>query len=246
MQSIGTETRHLLAGTLHRRELHSVGIVALCMLGLPLVNAVMELPSFAALYTEIVLRVGSFVVLVLCVAVSTRGSGVPASTRPSRTVFLLGRLGAVAVLAPVGYALFAMVLFFGHAAGAGSPSTPHLLPYFYLQGLRVLLVSALALWWSRFLPRHVTMAAVILFAVLSGLITNVLIQIGSAENPLLLAVNYLVPQLSLFDLTTKVVYAHSWPPLETPILLGLTLYAMLFVLAYGVLAFFCFRAGEAT
>ncbi len=57
----------------------------------------------------------------------------------------------------------------------------------------------------------------------------------------LVVLNFVVPQLTLFDLSAKCVHADSWRPVEFAPMVLLTAYGLFFAGLYLALALFTFR-----
>jgi hypothetical protein len=79
----------------------------------------------------------------------------------------------------------------------------------------------------------------LLGAILTNALTVIYDYVGSAGRAVLLALNYLVPQPALFDLSGKVV--HDWPALLVAMLALATLYALMFIVPYLGLSYLLLR-----
>ena len=66
-------------------------------------------------------------------------------------------------------------------------------------------------------------------------------MLGGLQQKVIQVLTYLIPQLTLFDLSEKAVHAEAWEPLALSTLGALTAYGLFFVVLYlalGMLSFY--------
>ena len=109
----------------------------------------------------------------------------------------------------------------------------------------LLILASLSFWLSLMVNLDAAITTGLLFYGTSAVITTATSflydftsGVGKAG---LILLNYLLPQLTLFDLSAKAVHAEAWPPLPATVMVDLTVYGLVFVVVYCGLAYVWFR-----
>lgn len=170
----------------------------------------------------------------------------PLLARPiGRLSFLLGKALGVCAAAAFCFALFAALFVAGTLFLGGSVHWLLLLQHLFLQMLLAAVLTSAGFFLSLAMSRDAALVVGLILYFASGIIGNVSIAIYDLCTPLgralLLALNYALPQLFLFDLSEKVVHLEFWTPLPVGVLFALAAYALAYVAAFGGAAFWLFR-----
>src|SRR5690606_20251151 len=115
----------------------------------------------------------------------------------------------------------------------------------YLQMLMMLILTSLSFWLSLLFNLDAAITVGLLFYATSAVITSATAflydWVTGIGRVLLMSLNYVLPQLTLFDLSAKTVHSESWPPLALSTMVQLTIYAGVFIAIYTALAMLSFR-----
>lgn len=243
----------LLEG-IRRRELYAV--IVLCC---GLIAAVMSLDFFGLggldkFYREIALKIMSAGTGIAVLVLSTRQ--LPREfefrtiytllARPiSRWTFITGKLIGVFGAACFCFGLFMMIYLFGLFHIGAEIDWIFFVQYIYLQLILMLLLAALGSALSLCMNFDAALTMGLLFFLGTNLFSSTVVALyeyaGAGGRILLVFLNYLLPQLVLFDLSEKLVHAEMWSPLSAGLLFSLTLYGAVYILLYGGLAYLLFR-----
>jgi len=167
----------------------------------------------------------------------TRRTIYPLLARPvPRGGFVLGKwLGVVSA------GLFCLLLFLGIYLIAclvlGAPlHATLLLQHTWLQLCMVMVMTSICFWLSMLCDFDAAVTFGILFYFTSTVFSNFLVEVHAASGPLgqtaAKVLNVVIPHLSLFNLSQKVVHGDFWPPLSAGVMLQLSLYGGIFALIF--------------
>ena len=114
-----------------------------------------------------------------------------------------------------------------------------------LQMMQMLILASLCFWLSLVLNLDAAITIGVIFYAMSASITtatsylyDTATQAGKAG---LIALTYILPQLTLFDLSGKCVHAEAWGPIPAGVLLKVMAYGFFYVALYVGCALFVFR-----
>jgi hypothetical protein len=103
----------------------------------------------------------------------------------------------------------------------------------------------LGFWLSMVLNLDAAITIGALFYALAAMITSVSTfiydMVSAWQQTVLLVLTYVIPQLTLFDLSEKATHASAWEPLGWSTMGMLTIYGMIYVVSFfslGVLSFY--------
>jgi len=163
----------------------------------------------------------------------------------SRVTFLAGKLAGVMLAGAFCFGLFMTVYVVGTLWTGGVIPWALFLQYVFLQMIMLLILATLGFWLSMMLNLDAAITfGVIFYASASTLTTmsSYLYGFMDAGGRLLLTVlTFIIPQLTLFDLSTKTIHAEAWGPIGWQPLAILTVYGLTFALIYFALATVWFR-----
>lgn len=254
MRSLWLIARGVLLEAIRRKEIYAVVLISLLVIGCVVLLDFFELKGISKFYREIALKVMSAATAVTTVVLAARQlprefesrTIYPLLAKPiSRWRFLLGKLLGVLLAAGFCMALF-MAIFVAGSAYLEAPVPWHLtLQFLYLQMLMMLILTSLSFWLSLLLNLDAAITVGLLFYATSAVITSATSflydWVTGIGRVLLMSLNYLLPQLTLFDLSAKTVHSESWPPLALSTMVQLTVYAGVFIIIYTALAMLSFR-----
>lgn len=162
-----------------------------------------------------------------------------------RFTFLVGKFLGVVSAGLFCYLLF-MALFLVGTIWMREPVNWGLfLQSVYLQMLGLSVVAAMAYALSLLLNLDAAITVSTLVFILASAYTSILSTlydlVGQVGRIVLLALNFLIPHLTLFDLSAKVVHQQAWSAISAKAMVLLTGYGLAFTLAYLSLAYVLFR-----
>ncbi|MEN6626199.1 MAG: ABC transporter permease subunit [Candidatus Sumerlaeia bacterium] len=247
----------LVAGTvfteaIRRREIYVIVILTVALLLAASWVRFFDLKALHKFYHEIALKTMSMAAAVTTVVLAARQLPREFERRTIYTVmakplarweFMLGKW-----LGVVGAGLFCLALFMAVFAGGtwltgGAIGWRIFFQFIYLQGLMIALLASLAFLLSMLMALDAAITTTLLLYVLGAVLTNAMVIVydfvGAAGRVLLLALNYIVPQPALFDMSAKVV--HEWPPVPAWVLALATGYALMFIVPYLSVSYLLFR-----
>lgn len=168
----------------------------------------------------------------------------------TRVEFLLGKYFGVLAAGIFCYALFMAVFVLGSVTLNHPVQNGLFLQSIYLQILSLFVISALVFLLSMLLNTDaaVTLAAVLYLAsqVLMNLMSYLYDYVGPVQRHIVIALHYIIPQLTLFDASSKVIHSVYqdtvvWSPMPAWVLGELTAYAGIYVTIYLAGAYLLFR-----
>jgi ABC-type transport system involved in multi-copper enzyme maturation permease subunit len=254
LRSIWLISKTVLIEALRRREIYVVVLVASLMIGLVMTLDFFSLSGLVKFYREVALKVTSVATALTVIVLATRQlpreferrTIYPLLAKPvSRLAFLTGKLLGVMLAA-----LFCLALFMGvYVVGAlylGSDIPVALfLQYVYLQLVMMLILATLGFWLSMLMNVDAAISLGVLFfaaaATIMSVVTYLYDAVGDVQKVLLFMILYGMPQLSLFDLSSKAVHAGAWGPISAHAVFLLTAYGLVYAAFYFGMAAMAFR-----
>lgn len=175
----------------------------------------------------------------------------PLLAKPVRRVeFLIGKYLGVLGAGIFCYGLF-MAVFLLASLRLRSPVEPLLFAQsVYLQIVALAVVAAMVFFLSMCLNADAAITLATILYVVSQVLMNLFSELYHYVGPLgkwvLIGANYVIPQLTLFDASKRVVHSINegqvlWGPIETGAIVSLTVYGLVYVLLFLGLAQLLFR-----
>lgn len=254
MRQVWLIARGVLIEAIRRKEIYAIVLISLLLIAAVMTVDFFQLEGISKFYREISLKVMSAATAITAVVLSARQlprefenrTIYPLLAKPiSRMKFLLGKLLGVLLAAAFCLGLF-MLIFVAGSAYIHAP-IPWLLTlqFIYLQLIMLLILSSLSFWLSLMLNLDAAITTGLLFYATSAVITSATSflydWVSGLGKALLIILTYILPQLTLFDLSAKTVHSEAWPPLQTNVMLQLSVYGFIFIAIYTSLAYAWFR-----
>ena len=244
--------RTIFIEAIRRREIYVIVLITIALLGGVLTTRFFDLAGLHKFYHEIALKVMSAATALTVIVLGARQLPREFDRRTIYTVLAkpvarwefvagkyLGVVSAGAFCLGIFMAVFVAASWVMHAP----PDWTVFAQYLYLQLLLVAVLAALSFLLSMLMAFDAAVTTTTLIFVLGHVLTNALTMLypyaGGGGRLLMRALNWIVPQPALFDLSSKVV--HEWPALPAAILGMATLYAAMFVIPYLGLSYALMR-----
>lgn len=254
MRSVFLISRTVLLEAIRRKEIYAIVLVSLLLVGAVMTVDFFKVEGLTKFYREVALKVMSVATSAAVIILAARQlprefenrTIYPLLAKPiGRQSFIAGKLFGVVLAALFCQALFLIIFVLGSYYIKSNMAWPLLLQHLYLQTLQMLLLATFAFWLSLLLNLDAAITLSLILYATSSIITiasTFLYPFASeiGQNALLVF-NYIVPQLTLFDLSEKVIHAETWKPLSLSIMMQLTLYGTIFITAFWTLAWIQFR-----
>lgn len=246
--------KSVLLEAIRRKELYAIVLVSTLLIAAVLSINFFGLEGVGKFQREIALKVMGIATAITVIVLSARQlpreferrTIYPLLAKPvTRTTFLMGKLLGVMLAAAFCLGLFMSIYVIGAMVTGHGVPWGLFLQYVYLQLVMMLILATLGFWLSMLfnLDAAVTIGTVIYFtaSTLTTMVAYLYDFTGAAGQAVLRSLVYLVPQLTLFDLSGKTVHSGVWSPLPLAVMLWLTLYGLVYAAAYFSFAGLCFR-----
>lgn len=241
MRGIWLIGQSVLVEALRRREIYVLILVALLLIALTFSLDFFGVRGLIKFYREISLGIMSLVTALMVIVLASRQlprefearTIYPLLARPIRRIdFLLGKLLGVMLSALFAFALFMTVYVAGRFYTGGDIPWLLFLQYAYLQVLQMLVLACLGFFLSMTmtLDAAITTGFLLYFfaTTISRTMTFLHDHATAFVRGILTVLVYVIPQLTLFDLSGKAVHVELWEPLPAGVMLALTAYALAF------------------
>lgn len=254
LRAIGLIAKSVLIEAVRRREVYAIVLVSVLLIGAVLTIDFFQLEGLSKFYREVALKLMGVATALTTIVLSARQlprefeqrTIYPLLAKPiSRTTFLAGKLLGVMLAATFCFGLFMAVYIGGTIYSGGTVPWALFSQYVYLQMLMVLVLATLGFWLSMMLNLDAAITIGIIFYATASVFTNITSYLfdymDAAGQAVLTVLVYIIPQLTLFDLTGKATHADAWEPLSAGVLAQLTAYGLVFAAVYFSFATFTFR-----
>lgn len=253
-RAIALIARTVLLEAVRRKEIYVVVLLAMLMIGAVMTINFFDLEGLNKFYREVALSVMSLATALAVIVLSARQlprefesrTIFPLLAKPvTRLSFLLGKLAGVMLAAGFCFAMFMVIYVIGTWLMGGIIPWGLFLQYVYLQMIMMLILATLGFWLSMLMNLDAAVTIGVLFyaaaATLMSMTSYLYDYMDRAGQVVLTALTFLIPQLTLFDLSAKTIHAEAWDPLSLSIMAQLTLYGVCFAACYLSFAAWCFR-----
>ena len=253
-RAMGLIAKGVLVESTRRRELYVIVLMACLLIGFVMTLDFFGLEGLTKFHREVALKVMGVSTALAVIVLAARQlpreienrTIYPLLARPiSRLDFLLGKLLGVLLAGMFCFGLF-MAVYVGGALRLGVEVPWGLfLQHIYLQLILILVIASLSFLLSMLLNLDAAIAIGVIFLLVSSTYSSILVYLyefaGGIGQRCLLALNYAIPQIVLFDLSEKAVHADVWAPLPLHVLAALSGYGLAFVGLYLALTVLLFR-----
>ena len=246
--------KSVLLEAIRRKELYAIVVVSTLLIGLVMTIDFFGLEGINKFYRDVALKTMGIATALTVIVLSARQlprefeyrTIYPLLAKPvSRMTFLGGKLLGVMLAAAFCFGLFMFIYVVGTLYTQEAIPWGLFLQYTYLQLVMMLVLATLGFWLSMLLnlDAAITVGVVIYFtaSTLTTMTAYLYDFMGPVGQAVLKIVVFLVPQLTLLDLSGKAVHAGVWSPLPFTILAMLTVYGLVYAGLYFTFAGLCFR-----
>ncbi|MBI1291587.1 ABC transporter permease subunit [bacterium] len=248
--------RSVLIEAVRRREIYALVLVSTLLIGAVMTVDFFKLEGLNKFYREVALQIMSAATALTVIVLAARQLPREFETRTiypllakpiSRFTFLNGKLLGVMLAAGFCFALFMGIYLVGVKYIGGDIPAVLFLQYVYLQMLKMLILATMSFWLSMLMNLDAAITIGVIFFATASVMMNAFTFIYPEADPLgkwlIVALNWLLPQLDVLDLTEKAVHAGpgGWQPLSIGMMGMLTGYALVYTAIFHGLAFLTFR-----
>ena len=260
LRSILVIAKSVLVEAVRRKEIYVIILLCCGLIGVVMSMDFFGLSGLVKFYREISLRLMGVSTALAVILLATRQlprefetrTIYPLLARPvGRFTFLLGKGLGVLLAAAFCYGLFMILYVGGILSLDGDLAWGLFVQHLYLQLLQMLVLTSLCFLLSLSLNFDAALVIGALLYAASGIISSASLALFELTNTLgrgvLIVLNYLLPQLVLFDLSEKVTHYEPelrgmlWRPLELSTMLALTAYGLVYTIIFTGGAFLLFR-----
>ncbi len=238
---------------IRRKEIYAIVLVSLAFIaGLRIVKF-FHVEGLGKFYREISLKVMNATTALTVILLAARQlprefqnrTIYPLLAKPvSRHNFLFGKFLGVMLAAAFCYGLFMVVFLVGSLTIKSPMNAGLFIQFVYLQLWNFTVLSGLAFLLSLLVNIDAAITICILLYLSSQVLMNLLSYLYDSVNPwqqtFLLVLHFVLPQLSLFDLSAKVVHG-VWPPIASWAVWALTAYGAVYLSLYLSGSYVLFR-----
>lgn len=260
LRNIGIIARSVLLEAVRRKEIYVVILVCCALIGVIMSLDFFGLSGLVKFYREIALKLMGISTALAVLLLATRQlprefetrTIYPLLARPvGRFTFLLGKGLGVCLAAAFCFGLFMILYVVGLLSLGGDLAWGLFVQHLYLQMLQMMVLTSACFVLSLAMNFDAALVTGFLLYAASGLISSASLMLyeltNSAGRVILWLLNYLLPQLVLFDLSEKVVHYDPalrevlWRPLSLGTMLALTLYGLIYTGVFTGGAYLLFR-----
>ncbi|MDP2895922.1 MAG: ABC transporter permease subunit [bacterium] len=238
---------------IRRKEIYAIVLVSLVLIGGLRLVKFFDVEGLGKFYREISLKVMNVATALTVILLAARQlprefqnrTLYPLLAKPiRRDNFLMGKFLGVMLAAAFCYAMFMAVFLFGSLTIKSPVNTGLFLQFVYLQLWNFAVLGGLAFLLSLLLNIDAAITICILLYVFSQVLMTLMSYIydytSAWQQTFLLGLHFVIPQLSLFDLSGKVVHG-IWPPIASWAILALTAYGAVYTVLYLSGSYLLFR-----
>ena len=266
MRSALIVARSVLIEAIRRKEIYVIVMLAVLVILLTGSIRIFNLEGTTKFYREVSLQIMNLAVALTVIVLAARQlprefearTIYPLLAKPiGRSTFLAGKFLGVLFAGLFCYGVFILLFLGGMFYLEASLSWPLFAQAVYLQVLAIAVTASLAFVLSLVFNVDTAIAvSILLFGLSSAMgqavdfihdavapigVFRIGSWVGSAGDLFMRVLLYGVPQLSLFDLTKKLVHEGTWGPVEGWVILQLTLYAAVYLSLFLGISYLLFR-----
>ncbi|NLD61862.1 ABC transporter permease [Candidatus Sumerlaeota bacterium] len=252
----------VLIEAIRRKEIYIVILAALGLSWWVFSIDFFNLEGISKFQREIVLQVMNIAVALTVIALGAcqlprefaNKTIYPLMAKPvSRPTFLIGKALGVWLAGIFVMLMFTIIFYAGNWYLGTMPNNGLYLQHFWLQMVQCTILIALSFILSLIINLDAAIVLSFLFWFLSGTMLSAMTIIypmsGAIGKFLMKVFVFVLPQLSLFDLSAKIIHSDYkpetntwvWPPLEATTMAELTLYGFVYTAIFITIAYILFR-----
>lgn len=248
----------VLLEAIRRKEIYAIVLVTVILIGAVMTVDFFGLQGLEKFYREIALKVMGTATALTAVVLASRQlprefrnrTIYPLMAKPiTRTTFLLGKFFGVLLASIFCLSLFMIVYLSGALYLGQSIPWGLFFQYLYLQVLLLAILATLCFWLSLLLTLDAAITLGVIFFITASTINSIINELyfvaDNAARWMFVILNYIIPNLNVFDLSEKTVHAGElWGPVDIGTILGVTLYGLFWIGLYFGLTLLWFRRRE--
>ena len=253
-RAIWAIAKGVLLEAVRRKDVYAIVLLCCGLIGLTMSVDFFDVAGLTKFYREAALKLMDISTAVAVILLATRQlprefeqrTIYPLLARSlSRFTFLLGKLAGVFAAAVFCLGLFMAVFVVGMATLGGGMGWGLFLQHLFLQLLQMMLLASACFAFSLGFSKDAALTVSLLFYFTADAFGGLAVTLHDSAGPMgqgaLRLINYVVPQLALFDLSDKAVHADIWPPLGWGTMAALTAYALFYTVVLMGVAHAMFR-----
>jgi len=257
MRKVWLIFRTVLLESIRRKEIYAIVLLSTILIAVVGSIKFFQIEGLGKFFREIALKIMNLSTALTVIVLSSRQlprefenrTIYPLLAKPvSRDVFLLSKFLGVIFAGVFCYFLFSLLFFAGNLYLKAKVNWLVFFQGFYLQMLMLSVLGSLCFVLSLILhlDAAITIATLLylLGQIYSVVVSTLYDYFNSFGKGILLLMNYLIPQLTLFDLSAKIVHSELWGPIPFWAIQGLTIYALVYILFFLCISYILFRKRE--
>lgn len=254
MRKIFLILKTVLIEAIRRKEIYAIVLFSCALIAAIGSVRFFDIPGLGKFYRDIALKVMSLASSLTVIVLAARQLPREFERRTiytlmakplRRSFFLLGKFLGVMCAGAFCFVLFMIIFVLGSLYLRTEIYWGLFLQYFYLPLWSLAIVASLAFMLSLLGNLDMAITVSVLILLLAQMFTSTISMIynhvGSVAQFGLRALNYTVPQLTLFDLREKFIHGELWAPISAGTLGVLTLYGAVYTFVFLTISLLLFR-----
>lgn len=254
VSAIRVIAKSVLVEAMRRKEIYVIIFLCCALIGVVMTLDFFGLQGLVKFYREAALKMMGISTAIAVVLLATRQlprefefrTIYPLLARPiGRFTFLLGKALGVCAAAAFCFGLFMILYVAGILSLGGDLGWGLFLQHVYLQMLLMMVLTSVCFMLSLLFNYDAALVMGLLLYAASGILSSTSLFLydftTDAGRVLLVGLNYLLPQLVLFDLSEKVLHSEMWDLLSAGTLVALTVYALVYTTVFTGISYRLFR-----
>lgn len=254
LAAIRVIAKSVLVEAMRRKEIYVIILLCCTLIGVVMTLDFFGLEGLVKFYREVALKLMGTSTAIAVVLLATRQlprefefrTIYPLLARPiGRFTFLIGKGLGVCAAAVFCFGLFMILYVAGILSLGGDLGWALFLQHIYLQMLLMMVLTSACFLLSLLFNYDAALVMGLLLYAASGILSSTSLFLYDLTTDigrmLLIALNYLLPQLVLFDLSEKVLHSELWGPVSVATLVILTGYALVYTVVFTGISYRLFR-----
>lgn len=254
MRAIRLIAQTIIIEAIRRREIYAVVVLACLLIAGTGSLRFFDIPGQSKFHSEIALMIMGLAAAVTVTVLAARQLPREFTQRTIHTLlakpvhraqFLIGKFLGVLGAGVFCYGIFALIFVIGSAWMGRPPHMGLFLQHLWLQTGAMAILIALAFTLSLLADMDtavtITLLIYLLSRVMSSTVTMIYEYVGGFGQFILKILNYIIPQMHLLSLSSKVVNDDIWDPIPLGAMIALTAYAAAFTVVFLTIAWLLFR-----
>lgn len=242
--------KSVLIEAIRRKEIYAIIFVSMMLIAAVGTIHFFNIPGLTKFYRDVALKVMGVPTALTVIVLAARQlpreferrTIYPLMAKPiGRLTFLFGKLAGVMASAAFCFLIFMLLFVAGSWYLGGSVYPGVFLQHIWLQMVMLLVVASLSMWLSLSLNLDAAITIGAIMYLFSNVLATALPYLygnseTAVERGILVALNWAIPQLTLFDLSEKVTHSESWGAIAFVDLAAVSAYGFAWSAAFIALA----------